>query len=89
MKRKLENVTVAKISDSWISVTDNQPEYGVPVLVCQKGNEDSIQICRLQSVTERKDKEEIVKWYEWLEGRHGYDSWYYDVTHWKQLSACR
>lgn len=75
------------MKNDWISITDQLPEFGQPVLVCKCGEDETIQICRLESITQRKGKEGIQKSYEWLEGRSGYDTWYYDVTHWQPLIA--
>ena len=94
-EQKDQNLHVSQHSSNemlaagWIAIEESLPEYNTPVLVCQKNNDDSIQICRLESVTERKDKEQVKKSYEWYEGRHGYDTWYCDVTHWMPLTACR
>lgn len=42
------------MSDKWIDVKDRLPEYEIPVLVCAKGKEDSVYICRLASRLESK-----------------------------------
>ena len=80
-----ETPTDAKrlLAADWISVKDQLPEYNLPVLVCQAGEENSVAICRLDSKTERKESVSC----EWLEGRTSYDNWYYDVTHWQRLPA--
>ena len=80
LNKTLKQVT----SDGWISVKDQLPEYESAVLVCEEGDENTIEICRLESKTERKEKIS----HEWIIGRNGYDSWYHDVTHWQRLPAC-
>jgi len=72
------------LGNGWISVKDQLPEYDLPVLVCEAGKENSIDICRLESKTERKD---CIS-HEWLQGKTSFDVWYYDVTHWQRLPAC-
>ena len=73
--------------ENWIDINESQPVYNVQVLVCQHGQDNSIQICRLESITERKDKDGVKKDFNWLEGKHGYETWYYDVTHWMPLPS--
>jgi len=71
------------LDNGWISVNKKVPEYDVPVLVCQAGEEKSIDICRLESKTECKDR--II--YKWLKENPSDDYWYYDVTHWQPLPS--
>lgn len=85
-KSKVKNLSSnTKLSDGWISVKDQLPEFNLPVLVCQAGDESSVEICRLESKTERKDSVS----HEWVQGKTSYDSSYYDVTHWMPLPTCR
>ncbi len=81
MKNKKSSNANPILKSDWISVKDQLPEYDYPVLVCKEGNEKSVWICRLESRTERKESIS----YTWLEGKIGYDTWYYDVTHWMPL----
>jgi len=67
---------------SWISIKDEFPEFGLPVLVCEKGNEKSVGICKLESVTNTKEGASCV----WIEG--SYDTWYHNVTHFQYLPKC-
>jgi hypothetical protein len=73
------------LAAGWISVKEQLPEYGFAVLVCQEGDENTVEICRLESKIERKESIS----HEWLIGKTSHDSWYYDVTHWQRLPACR
>jgi len=72
------------LAAGWILVTEQLPEYGIAVLVCHAGDENTVEICRLESKTERKESIS----HEWIIGKTGQDSWYYDVTHWQHLPAC-
>lgn len=65
----------------WISVKDQKPEFGVPVFVCEEDKEDTVNICRLNSITLSKDHEGM----EWYEGRTSYEPWYHEVTHWSPI----
>lgn len=73
------------LSAGWISVKEELPAFDLPVLVCQEGNENTIDICRLESKTIRKNCVSL----EWLQGKSGFDNWYHEVTHWQSLPACR
>ena len=65
----------------WISVKDKQPDFNIPVLASNVAGGYTPIICRLESVVERKE----TKVYNWLEGEHGYDDVYKDITHWMPL----
>lgn len=69
------------LENGWISVETQLPDYGLPVLVCQANEEDTLDICRLESTTTRKDS--ISN--EWLLGKNGYDNYWFEVTHWQHL----
>ena len=78
----MEKASITKLkANGWISVTEQLPEYEIAVLVCSAGDSNTIEICRLESKTERK--ESISQ--EWIIGKTGRDIWYYDVTHWMEL----
>ena len=65
------------MEQNWLSISEHHLDFDVPVLVCEQGNEDSVEIARLNSKTENKSG--IT--YEWLEGKNGYDSYWRNVTH--------
>jgi len=79
-----ETITLKNENNGWISVKVQTPKYEVPVLVCQFGDENTIEICRFESKTERKGSIS----HEWLIGKTSHDIWYYEVTHWQPLPDC-
>lgn len=70
-----------KQTNEWISLELSQPDFEVPVLVCQEGNENSIDICRLETKTISKGGTIL----NWLEGKEGYETYYLTPTHYMFL----
>lgn len=68
-------------NENWIPINESQPDFDVPVLICQLNITHSIQIGRLNSI--RTSKMGVT--YDWLEGKSGYDECEYNITHWIPL----
>lgn len=65
----------------WINIKGERPNFNEPVLVCDESDENSVNICRLDSYTETQNSSSHV----FYEGKSGYDTWYKPVTHWALL----
>lgn len=65
----------------WIDVKAIQPKFDTPVLVCEAGKPDSVQICRL---IEKRENLGGVS-FDFHEGTRGFDTCYITVTHWQPL----
>ena len=65
----------------WIDINERRPEFDVPVLVCEKDQQESISVARIESLTQRKDS--LI--YSFKEGYYGYGDCYITVTHWMPL----
>ena len=61
----------------WISVNDELPDFGVPVLV----SGEEVDIARLESIL-RSSSGVSLSWYH---GKTGYDNCWYTITHWQKL----
>lgn len=61
----------------WISVNDELPDFGVPVLVCGK----EVDIARLESITRNSGGVSL----SWKEGKSGWDEYWDTITHWQKL----
>jgi len=61
----------------WISVNDELPDFGVPVLV----SGEEVDIARLESILRNSDGASLI----WKEGKTGYDEYCWTVTHWQKL----
>lgn len=74
--------------DEWISINDKLPPYDLPALVCQRGKEESVGVCRLTSKTEYTNSTSFRVDYIWLKGMSSFDTYYYNITHWQYLPKC-
>jgi len=61
----------------WISVNDELPDFGVPVLV----SGEEVDIARLESILRNSEGVSLT----WLEGKSGYDNYWRNITHWQKL----
>ena len=66
----------------WIPIEFELPSFGRPVLVCDIENKErEADIARLESFTEDSSGRSE----NWLDGKSGYDSYVWNITHWMPI----
>ena len=68
---------------NWISISV-PPSFDIPVLVCEEGKKESIEVCRLNSKAEDSSG---IKYYFYIVRIGCFDYYTYNVTHWQPLEC--
>lgn len=67
----------------WISIQEKQPEFDMPVLVCQENNRFSIKTARLDSYNTNETNKNIECIFK--VGYGIYIDYIFNITHWMPL----